>query len=70
MYMNTGCLTSAAECLPSRVSNSRFMILKKLSARALPRQFPFRLMLCLPAGHSYCGFSRKGAAQYRMSLSE
>jgi hypothetical protein len=31
--------------LPSRVSNSRFRVLKKDSAQALSQQFPFRLML-------------------------
>jgi hypothetical protein len=39
--MNTDCLTSAPECLPSRVSSSRFSVLKKDSAQALSRQFPF-----------------------------
>jgi hypothetical protein len=39
--MNTDCLTSAAEYLPSNVSNSRFSVFKKLSAQALSQQFPF-----------------------------
>jgi hypothetical protein len=70
MYMNTDCLASAAECRPSGVSNSRFMVLKKLSAQTLPRQFPVRLRLCLTAGHNSRGFLRKEAAQYRTPLSE
>jgi hypothetical protein len=41
MYSNTESRTSDALWLPSNVSNSVFRVLKKLSARALFRQFPF-----------------------------
>ena len=39
-YRNTDCLTAAAECLPSRVSNSRCSVVKNDSAQALCQQFP------------------------------
>jgi hypothetical protein len=41
MYLNTDGLTSAAECLPSNVSNSLFSVLKKDSAQAFSQPFPF-----------------------------
>jgi hypothetical protein len=56
MYMNIGCLASAAECLPSGVSNSLLRVLKKLSAQALSRQFLFRLVLCLTAARPHAQF--------------
>jgi hypothetical protein len=42
--MDTDYLTSIAECLPSKVSNSRFRVLKNVSAQTLSQQFPWTLL--------------------------
>jgi hypothetical protein len=56
--------SSVAECLPSKVSSSRFSVLKKDSAHALSQQFPFRLMLWRTVGQEALKASRKFFEQY------